>query len=184
VIDNELIAEFIERFKDIPFGQSAYQNEQFIIKNQLTDPRAYRSIGLELETRIKAYQKAFYQNQRNVIKIEQLKQKIELENCVLQKRLIEIDITELEEERIFLGKHVADLFVEIEQFKSAMKNFPKITREQFERSEELYFTKSLKEQLVDKPDALKQLEKITPVEQTETKVGLTASELLKEHYGV
>lgn len=45
---NDIVSELYESFDNIPFENSDFQNENFVISSQITPERAYRAIGLRM----------------------------------------------------------------------------------------------------------------------------------------
>ncbi len=67
---NEIIKEIEDAFYDIPFENSAFQNEYFVLQGQYTPARAYRAIGLRMSSKLQAINELKYGRQLEEINIE------------------------------------------------------------------------------------------------------------------
>lgn len=133
-----------EAFFDIPFENSAYQTEQFVIASQITPERAYRSIGLRLNSRLRALQEAKFGAMKEQIDIEELQAKIADPNTnEFDRRRAEIDIQQKLTNRPFTEKLINDAVQECNVLYKHFQSLPKFTREQFESGEEKHFTMRL-----------------------------------------
>ncbi|MCM8767945.1 MAG: hypothetical protein NC921_04085 [Candidatus Omnitrophica bacterium] len=154
-IDNEIkqitdfLLELYETFKEIPFGNSDFQNKYFVINSQITKGRAFRALCLRLRDRINALLEAYYNLKKEDIDLEELQEKLEKETNPYEKRRIELDIAYKKLKRIDIKKLVDDALHEVNFLLSLYKQFPKITREQFELEEEEHFKKRLKIQMLE-----------------------------------
>ena len=59
---NDVLKEIEDAYYDIPFGNTAFQTEMFVISAQITPARMYRTVGLHLNSMLKELQ--------NLIKIQ------------------------------------------------------------------------------------------------------------------
>ena len=73
---DDVINEINEAFFDIPFENSEFQTENFVIAASITPERAYRAIGLRLQSRLRALQEAKFGAAKEDIDIEELEAKI------------------------------------------------------------------------------------------------------------
>lgn len=130
-----------EAFYDIPFENSAFQTEQFVIAAQITPERAYRSIGLRLHSRLQALKEAKYNAMREEIDIEELQEKIADPNTnKFDRRRAEIEIEQKIANRPFTQKLINDAVQECNVLYKHFQALPKFTREQFEKGEKQHFT--------------------------------------------
>lgn len=141
----QLDEDLNKRFAPIPFGNSLFQNENFVVNAQYTPARAYRAIGLALSARIRALKEAYFSHQRALVGIAELEE--QLTDSMLGKydRIRkELDLQEKQSNVSYLEKLVKDAAFEVETFSSMLKKFPEYTREQFEAEERLHFEQRLK----------------------------------------
>ena len=149
----DVITEIETAFYDIPFENSKFQTEQFVINASLTPERAYRTIGLRMFNRIRALQEARFNLMREDVDIEELQVKIELlersrhTNATKFKiRRYEIDIAQKQANRGYTNKLINDALTELNLLYTHFKLLPRFTRLQFESAEHQYFVQSLTRQ--------------------------------------
>lgn len=132
------------RFAEIPFGNSRFQNENFVINAQYTPARAYRAIGLALSARLRGLKEALFNFKREQIGIEELKFELsgEIQNQFDHSRK-ELDLQEKQSNISYLEKLVKDSAYEVEILSAALKKFPQYTREQFESEEPMHYARHL-----------------------------------------
>lgn len=136
--------EVVRRFYDIPFENSAFQTENFVLAAQITPERAYRSLGLRLQSRLQALQEAKVGALKEEIDIEELQEKIADPNTnKFDRRRFEIDIQQKITHRPFTQKLLNDAVHECNLLYSHMQKFPEYTREDFEAGERKHFTQRL-----------------------------------------
>jgi hypothetical protein len=144
-----ILSEINEAYLEIPFGNTQFQNEMFVISHNITPARMYRSIGLEIQVRIDSLRRAQTDERKRLIEIEKLKRKINApETDEFDKQLYEIDLEiALDPHAInSAAKRFNDALEELNYFYSVFKKFPKYTREQFEAEERLHFEQRLQRQ--------------------------------------
>lgn len=146
---DDVVKEIEEAFFDIPFENSQFQTEQFVINAQLTPERAYRAIGLRMMNRLRALQEAKFKRMREDIDIEELQDKLASDSCRgrFDKRRLELDIAEKLSHRAFTDKLINDAIVELNVLYQHFKRLPRYSRKQFEAAEGEYFVQSLNRQL-------------------------------------
>lgn len=145
---DDVIAEIEEAFYDIPFENSRFQTEHFVINAALTPERAYRAIGLRMHNRLRALQEAKFSRLRQDVDIDEARAKLQsLTVNKFDKRRAEIDIQEKQAARSFTDKLINDAVAELNVLYRYFKKLPRYSREQFEAGEEEYFNKSLTRQL-------------------------------------
>ena len=145
----DILTEIENAFYDIPFGNTRFQNEMFVIAANVTPARMYRSIGLELHTRLQALRSVQFQVKKSRVRIEQLKQEIaNPEVNLYEKQLKQIELEETTSGMLWDEKTTNDALVELNLFYDKFKKFPRYTREQFEAEERLYFEQKLQRQVL------------------------------------
>ncbi len=179
------IQEMEESFYDIPFGNSAFQNEQFVINGGITPQRAYRSVGLRAQNRIQALKESYYSLRKEDVDIMELEEEIKSDDTnKFEKMRKEIDLEQKLENRKYTKKLINDAMEELKTLYGAFKQLPKYDRKQFEDGEREYFKKSLTRQTLGVSGALESLdnmgEDITKLEKASA-VGLPkVMEVLKD----
>lgn len=144
----DVILEVENAFKDIPFDNSKFQIDNFVVNSGLTPERIYRSIGLNLITKLQALRKAVFDLERQSVDVDELNYKIEQDTySEFDKRRFAIDIKEKLSSRSFQEKLISDTIVELNILYEHFKNSKKYTREEFEAGEKNHFTKKLSLQL-------------------------------------
>jgi hypothetical protein len=135
------VIEDIEKaYYDIPFENSKFQNEMFVISSQITPARAYRAIGLRLYNKIRAVKDYIYTKETIKIDIEENEYLISLdETSEFEKRRLILKNQKIMEEEKYSEKLLNDALHEISFLHEQFKKLPKYTREQFENEEELHF---------------------------------------------
>jgi hypothetical protein len=143
-----VIKEIEEAFFDIPFENSQFQTENFVINAQLTPERAYRAIGLRMNNRLRALREAQFSRMKEDIDIDELRAKLSLsEYNKFDKRRFEVDIQQKLSNRAFTDKLINDAIAELNVLYHHFKRLPRFTRQQFEEAEHTYFEQSLTRQL-------------------------------------
>lgn len=167
-LDNadNIIQEIEEAFFDIPFENSQFQTEHFVINAALTPERAYRAIGLRMSNRLRALQEAKFSRLREDVDIDELRAKLEdTELSIFDRRRAEIDIQQKLSNRNYIDKLINDAIAELNVLYFHFKRLPKFTREQFEANEKAYFKESLSRQVIGIVGAVESqrcVEQITP----------------------
>lgn len=138
----ELSKEIYSAALEIPFENSDFQNDFFVLKSNYTPGRAYRSLLLRLSAKIQALQEARYNLEKEQIDIEESQFKLEHEADNLspfEKRRIELELKRHQEKADYLEKLVYDAVHEVQHLYAIFQKFPKYTREQFEKEEKEHF---------------------------------------------
>lgn len=144
----EIIDEINKSIYDIPFGNSNFQNLAFMMASQITPERAYRALVMRLRDRISALKSVKFSKMKTEIDVEEKKYKIADEKTnVFEKRRLEIELMELEDSLPFQEKLINDTVHECNFLYNLFLKFPKYTREEFEKGEELHFIESAKRQM-------------------------------------
>lgn len=138
------IDEVNRRFYDIPFENSRFQTEQFVLAAQITPERSYRQIGLSLNSKLQALQEAKFGKMKLAIDIDELNYKIaNVDTDQFERRRLEVELLQKQSSQAFCNKLINDAIVECNILYHHMKAMPEYTREQFEAGEESHFTQRL-----------------------------------------
>lgn len=144
---NDVINKVYESFNDIPFENSDFQNDQFVINAQITPERAYRALGLRLTSRIRSLQEAYFGRKKEEIDIAELQEKInDPETNKWDKMRHELDIQQKLSQRKYTEKLINDCIHECNRLYALYEKMPKYTREQFEAAEKTHYTLRLTRQ--------------------------------------
>lgn len=149
-LDNhpDILKEVEDAFYDIPFENSQFQTENFVINDQFTPERAYRAIGLRIFNRIRALREAQYGRMIEDVDIEELREKLEDPDVnKFDKKRAQIEIDHKLANRPHTDKLINDAVKELNVLYKHFKRLPRYTREEFEAGEEAYFTESLTRQV-------------------------------------
>jgi hypothetical protein len=202
-----IIAEIQNDFFNIPFGNSQFQTEMFVIAAQITPERMYRQLGLSIIDKLKHLKTFEFDLKKQLVKQETHHKTLTDNNSTEEeKKLASIEIEEFEYFDWDRKKSIRDLLKELNVLYDAYKKFPKYTEEQFERGEATHFEQRLNRQIlglvgakesiinmIDDKQTLtnffEQLEKIEPKElekQLDTiRESVLAGKLnLKEHHEI
>ena len=130
-----------KEMENVPFGNSAFQNEHFT-DGQEAPERRYRHAMLQLHKKVHALQACEFRRQRIDIDIEELDEKTrDAEGFELRR--LEIDRAEKEWQLKAEEQLIVDAMVEVETYRAMLEDLPKPTREQFEAAELGYWRKRL-----------------------------------------
>jgi hypothetical protein len=140
------IQEIEDAFFDIPFENSQFQDENFVINAQLTPGRAYRAIGLRLMSKFRALNEAYFGRQLEDIEIEELEHKRDNDQNQFERRKAQVEINKRLSNRSYTNKLINDAFKEVNYLYGQLQKFPKYTREQFELEEKGHFQLKLERQ--------------------------------------
>jgi hypothetical protein len=160
---NEVLKEIETAFYDIPFSNTEFQVENFIINSALTPQRAYRAIGLQLFDKISALKNASFDKQlsdleieKKMVEIEEIKEelttndifdKYEIKQLNIDIKVLTIEIEKEKEKYRSLEKGANDAISEIQYLYDKFLKLPKYSRLEFEQGERDYFEKNLRRQL-------------------------------------
>ncbi|QGH73443.1 MAG: hypothetical protein [Podoviridae sp. cty5g4] len=129
------------QFKNVPFGESMFQIKAFN-RGQETPERLYRNCLLQLDKKIRALYECKFRRRRIDIDIAELKSKLNQAKS-FDKQRYEIDIEEKEYQLETEIKLIEDALIEVEVYKKILSEIPQFTREEFEKSESVYWEKRL-----------------------------------------
>jgi len=136
----KVIEEYDKAFFDIPFGNSAFQIENFIINAAHTPERAYRAIGLAMRAKIQALKEAYYNLKKQEVDIEELQEKLNANwTTKWEKKRAAIEIEQKQEMRADTRKLINDALAELSVLYAVFKEMPRYTRKQFEAGEHEHF---------------------------------------------
>ena len=129
-----------ERFFDIPFENSQFQNQNFIINAQLTGGRAYRAIGLRMMSKIQAINELKYARELEEIKLEKWAKKIADDSTdSFKRRKLQAKIAHIRTGREYSNKLLHDAISELNFLYAELQKLPTYTRELFESEEFMHF---------------------------------------------
>lgn len=142
-----LLEELETAFYDIPFENSQYQNEKFVLAAQLTPGRAYRALGLKIFAKIRAVKEAIAGRQLSDIDLEENEYKMQLpETTEFERRRLTIKNAQIRDSYKWTDKLFNDAMSEISYLYSEFKRYPQYTREEFEHEEAIHFQLCLEQQ--------------------------------------
>lgn len=145
----DILAEIKQSFYDIPFDNSKFQTEAFVISAEITPERAYRSIGLRLLTNIKNLEKIFLALKTKQVDLDEIDYNLQHGNLnEFQKRRELIKKEEILSDNDWSNKLINDAIIELNLLYSHYKKFPKYTREQFEAAERKHYEQRLNRQAI------------------------------------
>ena len=154
-----IIKEVETAFFDIPFGNSKFQTENFIVNAQYTPERAYRSIGLAITSKIQSLKETYYNRRKEDIDIEELKEKIgNIDTNKWDRKRFEVDLDQKLDKRTNTNKLINDAMNELSVLYSIFKQLPRYTREEFEAGEKKHFGIKLLKQASQITGAFESLE--------------------------
>ena len=143
-----VLAEVQDAFFDIPFENSQFQTENFVIAAQVTPERAYRAIGLRMHSKVQAVLEAKHARAKEDIDIEELQAKIDNpDTSSFDRRRAQLDIDFKLANRPYTDKLMNDALTELNILYSHFQKLPRYTREQFELGEREHFDTKLNRQL-------------------------------------
>jgi hypothetical protein len=146
---NEILQEIEEAYFDIPFSNTDFQCENFVIANAITPARAYRIIGLQIQSLLEAMRETKYQEQLKEIEIMESEEKINDPSISKYEKMREqIKLEKLKQPSIWHKKMVNDSIRQLNLYYSHFKKLPRYTREQFEQQEQIYFEQSQRRQML------------------------------------
>ena len=153
-----LLSELETAFYDIPFENSQYQNQKFVLAAQLTPARAYRALGLKIFSKIRAIKEAIASKQLSDIDIEENEYNMQLpETTEFERRRLAIKNTQIRESYKWTDKLFNDAMTEIGYLYAEFKRYPQYTREQFEHEEAVHFQLCMEQQMKTGGGALESL---------------------------
>ena len=144
---NDVVREIEDAFFDIPFENSQFQTENFVISSQITPERAYRAIGLRMHAKLRALNEARFGRMKEEIDLDEIDAKLQDPTLnQFDRRREEIKREEILSRRKWTDKLINDAIAELNVLYKHFKALPKYTRQQFEEGEALHFTQRLNRQ--------------------------------------
>jgi hypothetical protein len=141
---NDAIHEIETAFFDIPFENSDYQNEVFVLASQITPERAYRALGLRMHAKLRALRENYFGEKKRLITLGELQEKIASPDfSKWDKMRFEVEIEEMNSNLHYTEKLKNDAIKELECLYKHFKSLPQFTREQFENGERNHFEQRL-----------------------------------------
>lgn len=157
-----IVDELEGAFFDIPFGNSQFQIQNFIVNAALTPERAYRAIGLAIFAKIQALRETYYKLKKEEIDIEELREKVDcFEASVYDKRRAAVEIEQKTDARRYTRKLVNDALAELDFLYEAYQKLPRFSRAEFEAAEKKYFEIKLQKQIKGITGALESLDNMS-----------------------
>ena len=145
----DVIKEVEDAFFDIPFENSRFQTESFVIGGQITPERAYRAIGLRMHAKLRALNEAKFGRMKEQVDLDEIDYKLQNEQLSpFDRRREEIKKEEILSRRNWTDKLINDAISELNVLYKHFKALPKYTRDQFESGERLHFEQRLNRQVL------------------------------------
>ena len=145
----DVIKEVEDAFFDIPFENSRFQTESFVIGGQITPERAYRAIGLRMHAKLRALNEAKFGRMKEQVDLDEIEYKLQNEQLSpFDRRREEIKKEEIFSRRNWTDKLINDAISELNVLYKHFKALPKYTRDQFESGERLHFEQRLNRQVL------------------------------------
>jgi len=143
-----ILEELEGAFFDIPFENSDFQNQAFVVAAQLTPARAYRAVGLRMFAKIRAVKEYQYGQEKLAIDIEEREAKIADPTLnPFERRRLELENVKAQDDSAWGKKLLNDALRELNCLYAEFKKLPKYTRSQFEAEEKAHFMASMKRQI-------------------------------------
>lgn len=144
----DILTEMENKFYDIPFSNSKFQIDHFVIADQTTPARAYRMIGVNIIDKLQTLKETITKLKLAQVDLDEMKYKLAKESKdSFKARRLKIKI----ENKIFSNrwtqKMISDCVAEIQAYKDALDYFPEYTRENFEAEERIHFEMQMNKQI-------------------------------------
>jgi hypothetical protein len=170
---HDVVKQIQDAFYDIPFENSAFQTENFVIAGQITPERAYRAIGLRMNKKLIAVQEAIIAKELEKVEEEELQAKIDSPDYDnFEKRKFELDLKKRQIYKPFNDKLFNDALQELNVLYKHFNALPKYTREEFEAGEKRHFLEDLNRQALGlsgaKQSLVNMFDDIASIEKFET----------------
>jgi hypothetical protein len=144
---HDVVKQIQDAFYDIPFENSAFQTENFVIAGQITPERAYRAVGLRMNKKLIAVQEAIVARELEKVEEEELQAKIDSPDYDnFEKRKFELELKKRQIYKPFNDKLFNDALKELNVLYKHFNALPKYTREEFEAGEKRHFLEDLNRQ--------------------------------------
>ena len=107
----------------IPRGMSDFQMKQFVVNSQMTPIKQLQQAAMEADVREDNLRKGVYEDKKNNLKIQILKEKLGRETDPLYKMEIELEIHQLEEKLFLSQKEQQRMKYELKTFYEVLDYF-------------------------------------------------------------
>ena len=145
----QILEEIRKAYFDIPFCNTQFQTEAFVIASQITPARAWRTIGLSMHVLINSIQSLMIEAEERQINIEEITEQLQADDLNrFDRRRKELKLKQLQSESRAQDKSLHDSLNELNFLYSKYKEFPQFSREEFEAQERTYFEQSLQRQVL------------------------------------
>lgn len=145
---SSVLEEIEKAYYDIPFGNSTFQTENFVIAAQMLPTRAYRSIGLELHSKINELKQAKFSRQLIEVELEELEYKIsDPQTSIWDKKRAEIEKNKILSSIGWSDKLINDTIIQLNVLYKHFQSLPRYSREEFEASEKNYYIQRLEREI-------------------------------------
>lgn len=144
----ELLRDLDAAFSDIPFGNSAFQTEMFVIAAQITPERAYRQIGMQLSESLQLLVTSTAELKQAETRANKIQEKLEQELSYDDRAELEIALFVEERGIVQLKKKITDQTAEATLLYRHFCKYPRYTRAQFEAGERLHYEQRLTRQIM------------------------------------
>lgn len=143
------ILEGLEKaFFDIPFENSDFQTQAFVIAAAQTPARAYRVIGLQIFSKVQALKQYQYDIALAQIDLEEKEAKLQSADVSeYDKRRLQLEIMKAKDGRAWSDKLANDALRSLNVLYAELQKYPAYTREQFEAEEAMHYDAKLNRQL-------------------------------------
>jgi hypothetical protein len=151
----DVLDEIHEAFYDIPFENSAFQTEAFVIAAAITPERAYRQIGLQMITKLQSM--LAFREQEEIAQIDMDEQQSIINDPAtseFDRRRAQVKLRNMRLNDKYKHKLINDGVQELNLLYSHLKRYPKYTREQFESAEREHYERRLVRQVQGATGAL------------------------------
>ena len=168
---SDLIEEVEKLADNVPFGNSKFQNQELVVKRNITKGRQFRDGLLSLSNKINALREAHYKRKledleikTKKLEIKKIDKSIKVEECEIEKEILECEIEKINIEieqslshRNHSDKIIKDAVVEVCDLYEEVKKLPKYTREEFEAEEHEHITLLYKKELLGISESVEKL---------------------------
>ncbi len=131
----------VDLAEEVPFGNSDWQNRQGIVNDEKTPARAFRHAALRIMNRLEALRELRFNMRKRDVEIRILERTMAAEQDDLKRELLQIEIEQKRSADSYTRKLTKDAVREIESLWPVLAAMGKLTREQFEEEERLFYEK-------------------------------------------
>ena len=154
-----ILNDIEQRSSEIPFGNSDFQTDNFVIAGAITPARAYRAILLQLRSRLDAIHKTKFSRDLQKIDIAEMAEQIKSwKTGKWEKQRLKTRIAEAHYDFSQSEKLIKDAIHEIGLLYNRLQSFSHFTREEFEAEEKQHFEERLTRQIKGITGAAESLE--------------------------